>query len=70
MTSTRTIAIALLASSFISAQDTWDDRTGALTGSNSSPSHSVYVAGRFFISGSSSTYWHSEAGTASWSPLS
>lgn len=66
----KSFLIALSASSLIHAQDTWDNRAGLLTGSSTSPSHAAYAGGRFLLSGSGTTYWHSAAGTAAWSPQS
>lgn len=72
------IAHGALAASFLAAfpastaraHETWDLRSGVLSGS-SGPTRAVHSGGRFllFSSGatSTSTYWHSAAGTAAWS---
>lgn len=69
-TAMQRIILPILAAAFASsasAQDSWDDRTGQLAGSSSTPSHSAYIGGRFLVSSSGSTFWHSAAGTAAWS---
>lgn len=49
-----------------SGQSTWENRTGLLSGT-SAPVSATYAGGRFLIFSSTSTYWHSAAGTSSYS---
>jgi hypothetical protein len=53
-------------SSALHAQDDWVNRTSPLTGT-SAPRAVTYAGGRFIIASSTSTYWHSAAGTAAYS---
>ncbi len=52
------------------AHQTWELRSGVLSGS-STPTRAVYSGGRFLVfsagATTTSTYWHSAAGTAAWS---
>lgn len=56
------IAVSLPAA----GQSNWENRTGLLSGS-SAPVNATYGGGRFLIFSSTSTYWHSAAGTSSYS---
>jgi hypothetical protein len=60
------ILIVVLTGTSAPAHDTWENRAGLLTGSNVSASHATYIGGRFIMTNSSSSYWHSVAGTAGW----
>jgi hypothetical protein len=71
MTYMKTIAaIALLASSFINAQDVWTRQPDLISGSGSRvPVHASYAGGRFLLAGTSSAFWTSASGTSNWAEI-